>query len=43
MIFEGLFLPRVLLEKETWYIAAFPLKAVNTSGMPARIVAIDCS
>lgn len=39
LIFEGLYLPTKLLERETWTVAAFPIKAANASGMPARIVA----
>jgi arylformamidase len=41
LIFEDLMLPKLLLEKEKWYIAAFPVFLGSTSGSFARIVAID--
>ena len=41
LIFEGLRLPVELFERKTWYVSAFPIKAENASGMPARIVAMD--
>ena len=41
LIFEDLFLPEILLEKQKWYIFAFPVFTGNTSGSFARIVALD--
>lgn len=41
LVFEDLMLPRCLLEKERWYIAAFPIHLGNTSGSFARVVALD--
>jgi Predicted metal-dependent hydrolase len=41
LIFEDLLLPRVLLERKIWYIAAFPIAIGKASGSFARIVAIE--
>ena len=41
LIFEDLLLPKILLEKERWYIVAFPILLGNTSGSFARVVALD--
>lgn len=43
LIFEDLLLPRVLLERKSWYIAAFPIAIGKASGSFARIVAIEFS
>lgn len=40
-ILEDLFLPRVLLEREEWYIVALPLLLKGGSGAPARVIAIE--
>lgn len=40
LIWEGLLLPRVLLERKPWTVFAFPLMMKGTSGAPARIVAV---
>ncbi|NJD02267.1 MAG: cyclase family protein [Ruminiclostridium sp.] len=41
LIFEDLLLPRTLLERENWYIAAFPIAIGKASGSFARIVALE--
>ena len=41
LIFEDLLLPRVLLERENWYIAAFPIAIGKASGSFARVVALE--
>jgi kynurenine formamidase len=41
LIFEDMMLPESLLEKERWYVAAFPINIGNVSGSFARIVALD--
>ena len=41
LIFEDMLLPKELFEKESWYVAAFPVNMGKTTGSFARIVAID--
>ncbi len=41
LIFEELFLPRELLEKERWYIVSFPMKNGSRSGSFMRTVALE--
>ena len=41
IIIEGLYLPRVLLEREVWQLIALPIMMEGSSGAPARVVAIE--
>lgn len=41
LIFEDMMLPESLLEKERWYIVAFPISLGSVSGSFARIAALD--
>ena len=41
LIFEGLYLPKELLDKQTWFFAAFPLIVQNASGAPVRAVVME--
>lgn len=40
-IVEEAFLPDDLLEREGWYVVALPLRLVEGSGAPARVIAIE--
>jgi kynurenine formamidase len=40
-IIEEAFLPVELLERPAWYVIALPLRLVEGSGAPARVIAID--
>jgi kynurenine formamidase len=39
-IIEEAFLPDELLDREFWYVVALPLRLVDGSGAPARVIAI---
>jgi kynurenine formamidase len=41
LILEELYLPEVLLERERWYLVAFPLKLLGASGSLIRAVAME--
>jgi arylformamidase len=43
LIFEDLFLPRILIEKKRWYFTAFPINIGKASGSFARAAAIEFS
>lgn len=41
LILEELYFPKVLLERERWYLIAFPLKLPGASGSLVRVVAME--
>ena len=41
LIFEGLYLPKLLLEKQIWFLATFPLSIQNASGSPVRAAVLE--